>query len=112
MTYLAYGVILWAFAVAVTKGRLPMLTTVVVVGAVPVFGYALVQVLGLDPGYVACEGRFVAFSPEECAQEALGPNAAVIGNVIGQGAKTVIEGSLGVERRLQKLSGEQLPRIC
>ena len=47
-TYVAYGVILRAFAVAATKGRLPMLTTVVAVGAVPVVCYALVQVLGLD----------------------------------------------------------------
>ena len=49
LTYVAYGVILRSFAVAATKDRLPMLTTVVAVGAVPVFGYALVQVLGLDP---------------------------------------------------------------
>ncbi len=49
LTYVAYGVVLRSFAVSATKARLATLTTVVVVGAVPVFGYALVQVLGLDP---------------------------------------------------------------
>ncbi|SVB69533.1 uncharacterized protein METZ01_LOCUS222387, partial [marine metagenome] len=49
LTYVAYGVILRSFAGAATKARLPALTTVVAVGAVPVFGYALVQALGLDP---------------------------------------------------------------
>ena len=49
LTYVAYGVILRSFAVGTTKARLPMLTTVVAVGAVPVVCYALVQVLGFDP---------------------------------------------------------------
>jgi hydrogenase expression/formation protein HypE len=79
------------------------------------------EILGLDPLYVACEGRFAAFVAEEDAEAALdllrnepdGEHAAVIGHVLPATDGTVLLGGiLGVDRVLAMLSGEQLPRIC
>jgi hydrogenase expression/formation protein HypE len=79
------------------------------------------ELLGLDPLYVANEGRFVAFVPSHAAQEALavlrcapnGTGAAVIGHVesIGRGG-VLLDGLIGGTRVLDMLSGDQLPRIC
>jgi hydrogenase expression/formation protein HypE len=77
------------------------------------------EILGLDPLYVACEGRFVAILPAPGAAQALrilrdvDANAAVIGrveNVAHPGA--VLLDTLAGTRSLDMLSGEQLPRIC
>jgi hydrogenase expression/formation protein HypE len=79
------------------------------------------EILGLDPLYVACEGRFAAFVPQEDTEAALallrsepdGEHAAVIGTVLPGGDTPVLLGGiLGVDRILGMLSGEQLPRIC
>lgn len=79
------------------------------------------EILGLDPLYVACEGRLVAFLPEPQAERALavlralpeGVGAAVIGRVAGGPAGRVsVKTALGTSRLLDLLSGEQLPRIC
>ncbi|HUN46696.1 MAG TPA: hydrogenase expression/formation protein HypE [Stellaceae bacterium] len=79
------------------------------------------EILGLDPLYVANEGRFVAFVPPEQAERALaimrrhplGAGAAAIGTVEpGTGMGVVLRGLLGGSRVLDMLSGEQLPRIC
>jgi hydrogenase expression/formation protein HypE len=72
------------------------------------------EILGLDPLYVANEGRFAAFVPAAQAQAAAG---LVGGVVIGEVAASrpgvvVLETALGVRRALDMLSGEQLPRIC
>jgi hydrogenase expression/formation protein HypE len=68
------------------------------------------ELLGLDPMYVANEGRFVAFVP---AQQAHAVNGVIIGHVVADHAGTVIlETPLGSRRVLDMLSGEQLPRIC
>ena len=72
------------------------------------------EMLGLDPLYVANEGRFAAFVPREQARAAAeiigGP---VIGRVVASRPGTVLlETALGVHRPLDMLSGEQLPRIC
>jgi hydrogenase expression/formation protein HypE len=78
-------------------------------------------VLGLDPFQVACEGRFVAFLPEQEAGRALEilrtqPSAAGpcrIGQVSDQrAAKVLIKSAIGAQRILDMSSGEQLPRIC
>jgi hydrogenase expression/formation protein HypE len=78
------------------------------------------ELLGLDPLYVANEGRFVVFVPaaEEAgalqAMRAYGsPEAARIGRVTeaGRGA-VLLRSRLGGTRLLDLLSGEQLPRIC
>ncbi len=75
------------------------------------------ELLGLDPLYVANEGRFAALVPEASASSALAvlrrfdTTAAVIGRVEA-GTGTVALGTLGGLRALDLLSGEQLPRIC
>ncbi len=82
---------------------------------------AACEIFGLDPLYVANEGRLVAFMPEADAKRALevmhhdpsGTRAAVIGQV-GQGKQghVTLRSSLGTTRILDMLNGEQLPRIC
>ncbi|MFA6028896.1 MAG: hydrogenase expression/formation protein HypE [Elusimicrobiota bacterium] len=79
------------------------------------------ELFGLDPFYMACEGRFAAFVPERDAQKALaalrGPcgahPAALVGRVVDAHPGEVrMNTRIGVERILDMLSGEQLPRIC
>jgi hydrogenase expression/formation protein HypE len=82
---------------------------------------AACAILGLDPLYVANEGRFVAFVAAEHAGRALeilradkvSEHARVIGTVGDRGEGIVqAKGPLGNSRILDLLSGEQLPRIC
>jgi hydrogenase expression/formation protein HypE len=78
------------------------------------------ELLGLDPLYVANEGRFLAFVPARDAGRALavlrhapgGSGAAIIGAVEAGGSNVLLEGPIGGARVLDMLSGEQLPRIC
>ena len=79
------------------------------------------ELLGLDPLYVANEGRFVAFVPADVAGQALavlrdapgGSDAAIIGRVTANNSRAVLlDGLIGGTRVLDMLSGEQLPRIC
>ncbi|HVO34191.1 MAG TPA: hydrogenase expression/formation protein HypE [Gemmatimonadales bacterium] len=80
------------------------------------------EVLGLDPLYVACEGRFLAFVPVGDADRALEvlrarpetAQASRIGTVRQGGTPglVVLKTKAGGERVLDLLSGEQLPRIC
>lgn len=79
------------------------------------------EVLGVDPLYVANEGRFVAFVPDEQAEAALAvmrrhavSQAAVeIGHVTETDAPLVVlRTGLGTSRIVDLLSGEPLPRIC
>jgi len=77
------------------------------------------EVLGLDPLYVANEGRFVAFVPASEAERALAAlrstvhceGATRIGTV-ESGNGVVMKSTIGASRPLDMLSGEQLPRIC
>jgi hydrogenase expression/formation protein HypE len=82
---------------------------------------AACELLGIDPLYVANEGRFIAILPREQAAAALAvlkkvavsARAAVIGYVEESPAgKVVMRTSVGSNRVLDLLSGEQLPRIC
>jgi hydrogenase expression/formation protein HypE len=79
------------------------------------------EILGLDPLYVANEGRFVAFLPSHQAAKALDilqgqsvtREPCVIGAVrAGKPPLVAIKSQIGSERLLHLLSGEQLPRIC
>jgi hydrogenase expression/formation protein HypE len=79
------------------------------------------EVLGLDPLYVANEGKLVAFVPSGKADvvlsamksHELGRDATVIGEVVAdhRGA-VVMKSKIGGFRIVDMLSGEQLPRIC
>lgn len=82
---------------------------------------AACEVLGLDPYYVANEGRFAAFVPRDEAERALDimrgfevcRGAAIAGSVTESPAGVVVlESAIGGNRVLDMLSGEQLPRIC
>lgn len=82
---------------------------------------AACELLGLDPLYVACEGRFAAFVPEAQAERAISLLATltdtyqpgIIGKVTPKAAAHVsLRSSFGSQRVLDMLSGEQLPRIC
>jgi hydrogenase expression/formation protein HypE len=79
------------------------------------------ELLGFDPLYVACEGRFVAVVPAPQEAKALaalqalpeGAMARRIGRATEEDrGRVVAETRLGSRRLLEKLSGEQLPRIC
>ena len=79
------------------------------------------EILGLEPLYVANEGKFLMITgPEEAEailetirSNPLGKQAAVIGEVIdfAQG-QVLMETVIGGKRIIEMLSGEQLPRIC
>jgi hydrogenase expression/formation protein HypE len=77
--------------------------------------------LGLDPLYVANEGKLLAVVPAEASGTALaamrshplGESAAEIGEVVASHPGAVILRSVvGGQRVVSMLSGEQLPRIC
>jgi len=79
------------------------------------------EILGLDPLYIANEGRFIAYVPQDAVDEALSifqqqsvsADAVVIGRVTDETAGQVtITSTIGARRILDMLSGEQLPRIC
>jgi hydrogenase expression/formation protein HypE len=82
---------------------------------------AACEMLGLDPLYVANEGKLVAVVPEDSARRALaamrahplGAEAAIIGEIVSQHPGTVVMRSVvGGSRVVSLLAGEQLPRIC
>jgi hydrogenase expression/formation protein HypE len=79
------------------------------------------ELLGIDPLYVACEGRFVAVVDGACAdaavaalrQHPLGADAAVIGRVKQDPPGLVLlKTSFGGTRIVDMLVGDPLPRIC
>jgi hydrogenase expression/formation protein HypE len=79
------------------------------------------EVLGLDPLYVANEGKLVAIvSPEmedavlqQMRQHELGRHAAVIGEVVdAHRGMVLMKTEIGGTRVLDVMFGEQLPRIC
>ena len=79
------------------------------------------SLLGLDPLYVANEGKLLTMVAPEAANRALavlrshplGRQAAVIGEVSeGKAGKVRMRTSIGGLRAIEMLSGEQLPRIC
>jgi hydrogenase expression/formation protein HypE len=79
------------------------------------------ELLGLDPLYVANEGKLVAFVASDAAERILnamrghplGKDAAVIGHVVDAHPGTVVmKSTIGGTRVVDMLSGEQLPRIC
>jgi hydrogenase expression/formation protein HypE len=79
------------------------------------------EVLGLDPLYVANEGKLVAVVVPEMAQAVLrqmqqhplGQDAAIIGEVVAEHPGMVLmKTQIGGTRVLDVMFGEQLPRIC
>ncbi|MFZ0192565.1 MAG: hydrogenase expression/formation protein HypE [Streptosporangiaceae bacterium] len=79
------------------------------------------ELLGIDPMYVACEGRLVAVVPGDQAGQAvaalsahpLGEQAAVIGRVREEQPGIVqLKTAFGGTRIVDLLVGDPLPRIC
>ncbi len=79
------------------------------------------EILGLDPLYVANEGKFVTVVPPAYADSVLsvmrshecGREATIIGEVVADHPGSVVMKSrIGGTRVVDMLSGEQLPRIC
>jgi len=79
------------------------------------------EILGLDPLYVANEGRCLAIVAAEAAEAVLeamrshplGREAAIIGQVVADHPGMVtMRSRIGGLRIVEMLSGEQLPRIC
>jgi hydrogenase expression/formation protein HypE len=79
------------------------------------------ELLGIDPMYVACEGRLVAVVPGDSASQAvralrahpLGAEAAVIGEVTaGPPGIVQLKTGFGGTRIVDLLVGDPLPRIC
>ncbi len=82
--------------------------------------------LGLDPLYLANEGKLICILPSEKAEAALeamratpyGAEAARIGTVLAPGdgpakaGQVILETPIGGRRLLSMLEGDQLPRIC
>lgn len=77
--------------------------------------------LGLEPLYLACEGRLVIFAPKAVAGDIVaalrnGPyskEAAIIGEVTAeQPGRVVMRTEIGAETLLPPPGGELLPRIC
>ena len=79
------------------------------------------EVLGLDPLYIANEGKLLVILPENEAgavlrkmrEHPLGSAACVIGKLVAEHPSVVrMTTSIGSSRIIDMLTGEQLPRIC
>ncbi|MEZ5737982.1 MAG: AIR synthase-related protein, partial [Burkholderiaceae bacterium] len=98
-------------AVEIDETRLPLRAEVV----------GMCEILGLDPLYLANEGRLVLFCPADQAEAALaamralpeGAGAVAIGQArAGQPGRVTLRTAFGGARIVDMLVGEQLPRIC
>ncbi len=79
------------------------------------------EILGLDPLYIANEGKVLVFVPKEEADKVLsvmkahkyGKNSAIIGKLCNEHPKMLrMKTTIGSTRIVDMISGEQLPRIC
>ncbi len=79
------------------------------------------EILGLDPLYVANEGKMLAIVAPDAAEAALaamqshplGARAAIVGEAVAEHpGKVMLRSRIGGTRVVDMLSGEQLPRIC
>jgi hydrogenase expression/formation protein HypE len=78
------------------------------------------QMLGLDPLYLANEGKFLVVTAEEEASDLLlylktelsQGDAAVIGRIEAGRGDVFLKTGIGGTRRLNMLTGAPLPRIC
>lgn len=98
-------------AVEIEETRLPLRPEVV----------GVCEILGLDPLYLANEGRLVLFCPANQAEAALtamralpeGEGAVAIGRAMaGKPGRVTLRTPFGGARLVDMLVGEQLPRIC
>ncbi len=80
----------------------------------------LCEILGLDPLYLANEGKLVAIVPADAADAVIaamqcmpeGDGTRRIGTVAAGAGHVILHTAFGGERIVDRLPGEQLPRIC
>jgi hydrogenase expression/formation protein HypE len=98
-------------AVEISEDKLPLRPEVV----------GVCEILGLDPLYLANEGRLVLFCPPDQADVALaamralpeGADSVIVGFAYaGQPGRVTLRTAFGGARIVDMLVGEQLPRIC
>lgn len=98
-------------AVELDESRLPLRPEVL----------GVCEILGLDPLYLANEGRLVLFCPAEEAEAVLaalrelpaGQSACIVGRVLaGPSGRVTLRTAFGGVRLVDMLVGDQLPRIC
>jgi hydrogenase expression/formation protein HypE len=79
------------------------------------------EILGLDPLYIANEGKMIAIVSNEMADNVfkewrktdLGKESEIIGEVTSENPGTILmKTTIGSKRIVDMISGEQLPRIC
>ena len=83
-------------------------------------GRGVAKLLGLDPGFAACEGCLVAVVSKEQASRCIAAlqkipgceDAAIIGEATSETPDVVLRNSWGALRKLRTAPGDQLPRIC
>ncbi len=82
---------------------------------------AACEILGLDPLYIANEGKMIVIVSPDIAEQVcqafrlneLGKDAEIIGEVVSEEPETVVmKTTIGSKRIIDMISGEQLPRIC
>ncbi|OOY19815.1 hydrogenase expression/formation protein HypE [Thioclava sp. DLFJ5-1] len=96
--------------IEIAEDALPLRTEVV----------GMCEILGLDPLYLANEGRLVVFVPEAEAEAALaamrarpeGTGAVIVGRAVDGHKQVRMTTAFGGQRIVDMLVGEQLPRIC
>ena len=80
---------------------------------------AVAKLLGIEPGFAACEGCFTAVVSSDCAEACVKAlqsvpgcaNAAIVGTVSGD-AQMLLQSQWGALRKVIVPAGDQLPRIC
>ncbi len=101
------------YPVLIEEGRIPLSKTV----------RGASELLGIDPLYMACEGKAVVVAPRRQAEDflrrirrhPLGRRAAIIGEVqdkVGRPGELLLATVSGGLRLLEPLTSELLPRIC
>ncbi len=82
---------------------------------------AACELIGLDPLYLANEGKCIVICARDCADQTLaamrnmaeGREAAIIGRVTaGQAGRVALTTRIGGNRLMEPLTGQPLPRIC
>lgn len=81
---------------------------------------AIAKLLGIDPGFAACEGCLAAVVTSDTAEECVKAlrqikgcsNASVIGTVSENAGEVHLQTQWGAKRKLIVPAGDQLPRIC
>lgn len=78
------------------------------------------EIIGLDPYYLASEGVMILVVKEEISESVVRKlksekkyeNAVIVGEVVNENKKVILENKFGGRKVLRELEGIMLPRIC